>query len=531
MLTLWQLVITGEMIGLEANITLEVILMIANIQTLGVPIRYASIPGTVAAAFGLFLIPVLGLVLDRWAKSKRSKAKILGFTTLIQLVGSLCVLLANGIKLAVDHTNTSSASNGSTSGNITDLFLLDNLIGIELTNSTSDLYSESSLRSTETFSDYFWPGLLSDNQSSILTTLSPFTNQTFAPARDDSRLSYPQTTPGPSATEERWTTTAQQFQEDLRDQGKGGYKEEGIPFYAYIAMVGYCMLDCGYDSSNCFLKTFVLHCTPPEHHVSIIVKSIMVSSVGGVLVSILGSVDLGETLTAGTGYDSNSALVCLIAAISSLLLFLGTLATFITGFYWKYPDNRVGTAEEKARLIASTTHELDTSQRQERMSTSQRSKGRLEHSYSRLVASTSLVLDKNQIVDAIRLEEPRPPGILGFIHRQKRMILVNFSAFFMLSSLYSFEVFVVNFLGMAVFEGDPSARTGSEKYESYLDGVSLGSQGTLIYYILFAITSFLHEKSLAYFERRKEYRCCHRNCRRHVAMWLRRLLRHNGAPD
>ena len=58
-----------------------------------------------------------------------------------------------------------------------------------------------------------------------------------------------------------------------------------------------------------------------------------------------------------------------------------------------------------------------------------------------------MVIDKDEVVDAVKLDEPARPGLLGFIQRQKKQILVNISAFFLISSLYSFEVFVVNFLG------------------------------------------------------------------------------------
>ena len=58
-----------------------------------------------------------------------------------------------------------------------------------------------------------------------------------------------------------------------------------------------------------------------------------------------------------------------------------------------------------------------------------------------------MIIDRDQIVDAVRLDEPNRPGIRGIIQRQKKQILVNMIAFFLLSSVYSFEVFVVNFLG------------------------------------------------------------------------------------
>ncbi|RUS82432.1 hypothetical protein EGW08_009820 [Elysia chlorotica] len=513
MMLLWQLTITSEMIGLEANIAMEVILMIANIQTLGVPVRYSSIPGTVAAAAGVFLIPCLGFVLDRWAKSKQSKAKILAFTTTIHLVGSLLVLLANGIKLGMSLGSDSSGGNGTSGDNLTNFLLLQiktqtgfNSTSLKIPpdwNNTVSVIPDSIItREGEyNYSDYFQSQQKLLNQSSLThsETAFPFNNP------------YNISVHVPFATLNTSMEKARTFykEEIPRNFSVAQASEETIPFYAYIGMVGYTLLDCGYDSSNCFLKTFVLHCTPVEYHVSVIVKSIMVSSVGGVLVSILGSLDLGQILTAGTGLDSSSALACLVSALSNLLLVSGALATFICGFCWRPPfyksDDAYSKYDEKSQLVISRSEGQGRRQNSHAHS-SRVSKKATNQSFSesKFLASTSMTLERDQEVDAARLDEASLPGIRSFIQRQKKQILVNMSAFFLLSSLYSFEVFVVNFLGTRVFRGDPAAPSDSDDYHRYLDGVATGSQGTMIYYITFAVTSLLHEKSLALFGWKKE---------------------------
>ena len=270
---LWQLAITSEMVGLEANIALEVILMIANIQTLGVPIRYASVPGTIAAATGVFLIPCLGYVLDKWAKSKTSKARILTFTTMIQFAGSLLVLLANALKLTLDYAETSDILNVTSTGNLTDNLFIP---GVDFAG-----HNDTIQRNLFAGLDAMVPDFEGLNQSGKIALWPNHLNQSIATHVSDifsrDSLSNPLTQSPTGSPHVPKAATNLPLTKNSESHSGG---DEAIPFYAYIAMVGYTMLDCGYDSSNCFLKTFVLHCTPAEYHVSVIVKAVMVSSVG-----------------------------------------------------------------------------------------------------------------------------------------------------------------------------------------------------------------------------------------------------------
>ncbi|XP_059151788.1 membrane-associated transporter protein-like [Physella acuta] len=354
MLRKWLLV--AAMIGIEACITLEVILMIANVQTLGVPVRYASIPGTVGASCSLLFIPTLGYVMDRWAKSKISKAKILVFTTSIQMIGTSLIFTANTVKL-----------------------------------------------------------LLYDDGHNATTA-----NVTNA------------------------STTTQGFPVESSSKSPGS---EHIYFYAIIAMVGYSLNDCGYDSSCCFLKTFSLASTPKEEQSSIIVQSSFVSSLGGCLIAILGSIGLGTRLTAGTSHDINAAQSAFLSALCFVLVASGLTITLTTGFC--------------CSPSSSSPYEE--------------------------------IVNEDQTKFVHKEEPPTKSGVLGFVRRQKDQIIINISAFFLMGSLYSYEVYVVNFVGEGILDGDPQADTNSQQYKNYVRGIEIGSSGTLIYYISFIVFNVFQE--------------------------------------
>ncbi|RUS82435.1 hypothetical protein EGW08_009823, partial [Elysia chlorotica] len=55
-----------------------------------------------------------------------------------------------------------------------------------------------------------------------------------------------------------------------------------------------------------------------------------------------------------------------------------------------------------------------------------------------------------------------------------------------------------------IYKGDPASPIGSREYHRFLEGVTVGSRGTLLYFIVFAIASFFHQKSLEFFGWKKE---------------------------
>ncbi|CAG5129791.1 unnamed protein product, partial [Candidula unifasciata] len=260
-----------ESVGLETSVTLEVIFMIANIQTLGVPIRYSSLPGTISAAMGIVLIPTMGFVMDRCAKSKSAKALILIGTSCLEIMGSMLIFIGNAIKLA--YYDDSGIDISST---------------VFYTPGVTYPWNNVNTSITPTLNDY----LLEHNFSNFQTYF---------------------TTPSVS----------------LSVSSSG---EETIRYFAVLAMIGYCLLDCGYDSSNCFLKTFALASTKPRYHSGIIVKSVFVSSFGGCLIAILGSIGLGRLLVAGTDHDASAAQSAFVAGLCFVIMVSGLATTLTTGF-------------------------------------------------------------------------------------------------------------------------------------------------------------------------------------------------------
>jgi len=106
-----QLMLVIEMFGLESCAGLEAVQMVSNLRALGVPVHLATIPGTVSAIIGIFLIPALGIFMDKFASSKASKAKILFLTSSFVLLGTGLVLCGNVSRLSLDVEEWNNSTN------------------------------------------------------------------------------------------------------------------------------------------------------------------------------------------------------------------------------------------------------------------------------------------------------------------------------------------------------------------------------------------------------------------------------------
>ncbi|GFO21141.1 hypothetical protein PoB_004764600 [Plakobranchus ocellatus] len=333
----WQFVLTLEAMGLDAVIALELLLMVTNPQSLGVPIRYAPLSGTLGACISFLVLPIVGFCNDRWAKSKASKARILVITAFIQFSGACFVLAANALKLC-EHLDGEEDRQGniySQSWNLT------KLSGLE-----SPHRDKSFIGLSPNFSENVDSGHVATNESSNITS---------AWMTNFPQPHLYQTKPIQSSTDLRQSVIpAPSISPTVPDTEE----EEPVRVYAYLAMIGFCLVDTGYDFAGCFLKTFLFHCTPPEYHQSVIVKLIMISSLGklsslllvlyislalagGVLICLLGSFDVGRALAGGT--NDEFARAVLLSAVSATLLLLGTTVTLITGLCWQPPLTSVVT--------------------------------------------------------------------------------------------------------------------------------------------------------------------------------------------
>jgi hypothetical protein len=78
----------------------------------------------------------------------------------------------------------------------------------------------------------------------------------------------------------------------------------------------------------------------------------------------------------------------------------------------------------------------------------------------------------------------------------KKRVLVCSMMFFGLCTNYAYFVYVTNYVGQVIYEGDPNADAASDAYAQYVEGVHIASLGMLTFYCLFVVFNLLHNKIL-----------------------------------
>ena len=128
-----------------------------------------------------------------------------------------------------------------------------------------------------------------------------------------------------------------------------------VPFFAILAMIGYALIDCGFDSSNCFLKTFAIACVPADQHAGVIVKCVLMSSLGGSFYCIMGLLGVGSIFEYAE-IDPNAANTSVQAGLCFLVTALCLLATLITGFCFSSEDAEDDGDDEATDVMFARPH-------------------------------------------------------------------------------------------------------------------------------------------------------------------------------
>ncbi|XP_069120878.1 proton-associated sugar transporter A-like isoform X2 [Argopecten irradians] len=95
--------------------------------------------------------------------------------------------------------------------------------------------------------------------------------------------------------------------------------------------------------------------------------------------------------------------------------------------------------------------------------------------------------------------------LLSIIHMPRSIAVLCLTNLFCWMSLVCYSLYFTDFVGQAIFEGDPLAPAGSVKHELYEAGVRLGSFGMSLYSISCAIYSLCIEKLVDRFKAKKVY--------------------------
>ena len=287
--------------------------------------------------------------------------------------------------------------------------------------------------------------------------------------------------------------------------------------------MGFALADHGYDSSMSTFKAYMIAVTPASQHDDVFVMGTLTGAVGGCLTSLLGFVDLASLFPPGQPpgrrvLDSGVA-QCLAQAVILLvkLLALGT-CTLLTGS--ERPSRRrleeeappSSPSSSSSSSCPAVTGGVDDDQ--ERRSHGDAAASLQNGKHDSHTESAGDIIDR-QVQDekSHLLRESNAslsssstttrPGIKRGGARKRVALCVM--TFLGLCTNYAYFVYVTNYVGEVIYEGDPLADAGSDAYEKYVEGVHVASLGMLTFYGLFVAFNLLHNKVLKRIGSRAEY--------------------------
>ncbi|KAK3105636.1 hypothetical protein FSP39_002399 [Pinctada imbricata] len=97
--------------------------------------------------------------------------------------------------------------------------------------------------------------------------------------------------------------------------------------------------------------------------------------------------------------------------------------------------------------------------------------------------------------------------LMSIFKMPRPLLILCLTNLFCWMSLVCFSLYFTDFVGQAVYGGDPKSPTGSEKHQLYDDGVRLGSFGMSLYSLSCAMYSLCIEKLVSRFKAKPVYIC------------------------
>ena len=243
-----------------------------NLQTLGMPLSLVSLTGLVAGATATVLLPAMGCYGDRGQNPARRRTRMVVLSCLLQVVAVCVVIAANMLHLCHIDSDTGL-------GNHTDPRTISFATFTDLANSTHHI---GAVGSPKIFAR---PSLLdSDNSSAVeLPTDSYRVNASYLtdqPVWNESDQLFPQSL----------------SHSELLSGQSAQATDSGVPFAAGLGMLGYITLDIAYDCITSNVKTWMLMCSPSSAPTPTLVAGLVMTSLGGMLSSGLGMVDLAALM-------------------------------------------------------------------------------------------------------------------------------------------------------------------------------------------------------------------------------------------
>ncbi|KAK7497696.1 hypothetical protein BaRGS_00011091 [Batillaria attramentaria] len=493
-----KLTLVAGLLGTEASISYEQLYLVPVLQTLGMPLKLVSLTGFVSGLLGIAVLPVVGWLSDRGSSPQRRKQVGVLMSVSVMFLGLASVVLVSNLHLR-SLALVDGPSNSSSVPRNTSRFTAMEVLSCDGNRTTN-------LSSLKEISD----GVHMFDRQSMNTTNGA-----------DSGLNIPDG------------------------------ERSGLPFTAGFAMLGYIVYECGYDNANSFTRAWILSCSPRSEHTSLLVLGLVMAAVGGISTAALGRVDFPALFKLDTAYRTSfPRLVIQISiqgAVMSVLLLTGSVSSLLAGrnlmknITTNHIISNTGTDTISTSLIKQPSASDEEGGRDNREECQQAIKDgdKEARPKSKLLsistsADVSMVQTRGDVFSCVKTNyvtcckteehcrgmstkssdsnqhEELHGNIPSSPRNSKRRFLrtvvcICISMLFATGTSNMFVYMISDYVGKAVFGGDPWADVDSDDMVHYLSGVRTAAWGILVYMVSYLLINLMHTRILSFLGHKVEF--------------------------
>ncbi|XP_043193395.1 proton-associated sugar transporter A-like isoform X1 [Amphibalanus amphitrite] len=290
------------------------------------------------------------------------------------------------------------------------------------------------------------------------------------------------------------------------DAANSSHEYHAHPWGIFFTIVGTVLLDFDSDACQSPARAFLLDITVPEDHARGLSTFTINAGLGGALGYVMGGINWDATFIGEVFGGHVRAVFTLV-----LFIFLACLMTTMCSFpeipldlihSQLPPDGKSGTDQEVMMTVSTSDA---AAHRSYGTVSGQASPSPTHQGETSFMAPTPT---ETKVADPAEAEEPRvslKEYLLSIVYMPASLRVLCLTNLFCWMSLVCYSLYFTDFVGEAVFGGDPQAAVGTPLRQAYEDGVRFGCWGMAIYSLSCSIYSFIIENLVRRFRARPVY--------------------------
>ncbi|XP_037078378.1 LOW QUALITY PROTEIN: proton-associated sugar transporter A-like [Pollicipes pollicipes] len=301
-------------------------------------------------------------------------------------------------------------------------------------------------------------------------------------------------------------------QPDVPAAGAGGRRPgrqyHTHPWGIFFTIVGTVLLDFDSDACQSPARAFLLDITVPEDHARGLSTFTIMAGLGGALGYAMGGINWDATVI-GEVFGGHVRAVFTLVLFIYIACLMTTLCSFpeipldLINAQLKEDEKERNVGEGEVMLTVNPADEAPRSYGTVTGDTSPAATDLGETSFMTPQPSRPKVPELPSPGD-----EPRvtlKEYLLSIVYMPASLRVLCVTNLFCWMSLVCYSLYFTDFVGEAVFGGNPQAAVGSESRSAYEDGVRFGCWGMAIYSLSCSVYSFLIESLVRKFRARPVY--------------------------